>query len=420
MPTQKFRVSIFIVVLILLAPVATSGLMHEDLTVSKDANQRANDIPVEDVTFVSAQGKEFPTGQARLVAFDTATNEPVWIHSKYDRYMDVDPLGESRVLFVARDGSMNKSAFSFDVTFYAIEMNWRTGTVLKKFEIPPGTHDIDYLGGDRYAIADLSKENRVFVYDRSEDEVVWEYRFRKHFPKSAGGGPGGYTHLNDIDAVDNGSAFLVSPRNFDRVMLIDRESKRVRWTLGEEDNYDILNEQHNPVLLSQDPVTVLVADSENNRVVEYEKTESGWKQTWSYGTGLDWPRDADRLPNGNTLIVDSNNNRALEVTPGGDVVWKVKIPFEPYDVERPVYGDEPSGPPIAELEGSDAVDTKAVGQDRNGLVARIDATYTYVYTTAQWVLPTWIGPLEFNLLVLAVLIVVLWGAVEVVHWRGWT
>ena len=64
-------------------------------------------------------------------------------------------------------------------------------------------------------------------------------------------------------------------------MLIDRKSKRIRWTLGEEDNYDILNEQHNPVLLSQDPVTVLVADSENNRVIEYEKTKSGWKRTWS-------------------------------------------------------------------------------------------------------------------------------------------
>lgn len=409
-----------IVVVVLLAPVVSSGLTHEDLAVPEEANHRADEVPIENVTFVSAQGKEFPTGQARLVAFDTATNEPIWIHNEYDRYMDADPLGANRILFVARDGSMDKSAFSFDVTFYAIEMNWRTGTVLKKFEIPPGTHDIDYLGNDRYAIADLSAKNRVFVYDRSEDEIVWEYRFRNHFPASAGGGPGGYTHLNDIDAVDNGSAFLVSPRNFDRVMLIDRKTKRVRWTLGEEDNYDILNEQHNPVLLSQDPVTVLVADSENDRVVEYEKTKSGWKRTWSYGTGLDWPRDADRLPNGNTLIVDSNNNRALEVTPGGDVVWKVEIPFEPYDIERPVYGDEPSGPPINELRKNGTIGTKAVGQERTNIAERIDATYTYVYTTAQWVLPTWIDPLEFNLLILAALIIGTWGAVEAFHWREWT
>lgn len=420
MPTQKFRGSVFIILLVLLAPVVASGVMHEDLTVSKEGSQQADDIPAENVTFVSAQGKEFPTGQARLVAFDTATNEPIWMHSEYDRYMDVDPLGPNRVLFVARDGSMEKSAFSFDVTFYAIEMNWRTGEVLRKFEIPPGTHDIDYLGGDRYAIADLSRDNRVFVYDRSEDRVVWEYRFREHFPKSAGGGPGGYTHLNDIDAVDNGSAFLVSPRNFDRVMLIDRESKRVRWTLGEEDNYDILNEQHNPVLLSQDPVTVLVADSENDRVVEYERTKNGWKRTWSYGKGLDWPRDADRLPNGNTLIVDSNNNRALEVTPDGEVVWDVDISFEPYDVERPVYGDEPAGPTMSELEARSDVGTTGVKGESDSLVDRLGARYTYVYTTAQWVFPTWIGPLEFNLLVLAALLVGVWGTVELFHWRNWT
>ena len=171
-----------IVVLVLLAPVVSSGLMYEDLAVTEDAKHRANEVPIENVTFVSAQGKEFPSGQARLVAFDTATNKPIWIHSKYDRYMDVDPLGPNRVLFVARDGSMEKSAFSSDVTFYAIEMNWRTGTVLKKFEIPPGTHDIDYLGNDRYAIADLSAKNRVFVYDRSEDKIVWEYGFATTSP----------------------------------------------------------------------------------------------------------------------------------------------------------------------------------------------------------------------------------------------
>ncbi|MFC7173233.1 hypothetical protein ACFQL0_07375 [Haloplanus litoreus] len=75
--------------------------------------------------------------------------------------------------------------------------------------------------------------------------------------------------------IDNGSAFLVSPRNFDRVMAIDRETKETRWTLGEEDNYDILHEQHNPVLLQRDPLTVLVADSENDRIVEYRRTDSG-------------------------------------------------------------------------------------------------------------------------------------------------
>ena len=50
-----------------------------------------------------------------------------------------------------------------------------------------------------------------------------------------------------------------------------------------------------------------------------------------YQGGLDWPRDADRLPNGNTLITDSRNGRIIEVTPSGEVVWSyggLKVPYD--------------------------------------------------------------------------------------------
>ena len=46
---------------------------------------------------------------------------------------------------------------------------------------------------------------------------------------------------------------------------------------------------------------------------------------WSYGcatcTQLNGAAFASRLPNGNTLITDSNNNRVLEVDSGGNTVW---------------------------------------------------------------------------------------------------
>jgi hypothetical protein len=56
-----------------------------------------------------------------------------------------------------------------------------------------------------------------------------------------------------MDLALNGSVFLTSPREFDRVLLSNRTAKETIWELGEEDNYDILHEQHNPVLLSNDP-----------------------------------------------------------------------------------------------------------------------------------------------------------------------
>ena len=43
---------------------------------------------------------------------------------------------------------------------------------------------------------------------------------------------------------------------------------------------------------------------------------------WEYSTGLDGPSDADRLPNGNTLISDRWHSRVIEVTPDGTIVWE--------------------------------------------------------------------------------------------------
>jgi hypothetical protein len=48
---------------------------------------------------------------------------------------------------------------------------------------------------------------------------------------------------------------------------------------------------------------------------------------WEYRETPDfyssWGGDADRLPNGNTLIADTENKRIIEVTPEGEKVWEV-------------------------------------------------------------------------------------------------
>lgn len=410
----KFRLVVVVVLLCLLFPVIVTGVTHDD-RISASANEtRRATIPTENITFATAQGKQYSADQARLVAFDTE-GTPVWVHDTYGRYYDVDPLGDGRILFVASAKGVEESKFTGD--FVAVTMNWRTGEVYNRFTVPPDTHDVDYLGNGEYAIADIAHD-RVSVYNRTTERFVWNYSFRANFPPPSqiGGPPSDYTHVNDVDAIDNGSAFLVSPRNFDRVMAINRSTKAIEWTLGEEDNYEILKEQHNPVLLSQDPLTVLVADSENHRVVEYRRTADGWTQDWVYNGDLDWPRDADRLPNGNTLIVDSGNDRVLEVTPSGSIVCEVPIEFAPYDVERPAFGDEPTGPTIHELGQEGTV----IEADQNGTTLptpldRIVASFTFAYTTAQWVIPSWIGPAEFGLLTLVPVVLVGWVSVELTY-----
>ncbi|WP_323191242.1 aryl-sulfate sulfotransferase [Halostella sp. PRR32] len=415
---NKLRIGIVVLCIVLLIPVLSSALTYEGL---HSGNEELRNT-TNNVTFVTTQGgsSDIYEHAGVLTAVHTESGEAIWTHDEYRRYMDVQPLDQDRLLFVAGE---RESGDSFQRV--AVVINWRTGEELTKFDVPSDTHDIDHMGGSEYVIADKAtpepakhRGGRIYIYNESTDEVEWEYVFAEHFPSypEAGGQATGYTHLNDVDIVDNGSAFLVSPRNFDRVMLINRSTKETEWTLGEENNYDILHEQHNPSLISQDPVTLLVADSENNRVVEYERQSDGsWKLIWSFSEGLHWPRDADRLPNGNTLIVDTANDRVIEVTPDREVVWEFTIERSPYDADRLEYGEEPEGPPMVEF--SDQFDSPH--DDRGASTARavkekfIDSHNRLYSLVGAWVLPLWAGSTDFAFLLGVTGLLSVWAGVEV-------
>lgn len=394
----------------------------------------------ENVTFVSTQGTTTQKG-AGVYAITTQSKDIVWSYTGCPhKCFDIDPLSNDTILFVGK----TKAGKPWEITngstynWKATHMNWRTGEVIAQFSVPIETHDVDYLGDGKYVVANkinhdvpekkwLAEAKRhnwidpnrsthshlLYIYDRNRDEITWEYRFVDHYPRTAGDGyENDYTHLNDVDAVQNGSAFLLSPREFDRVLLINRSTKETEWELGEEDNYDILHEQHNPVLLSSDPPTVLVADSENDRIVEYQRVGGEWERTWLYADGLDWPRDADRLPNGNTLIADTGNDRVLEVTPNGQVVWEYDISRGPYDIERLRYGDEPQGPPMSDIEGAP---TRAVtGDTEEPSILR--TAFKEYYSLARWIVPPGVGAAAFVSLHGALLTILVWGRYE---WRDY-
>jgi len=77
----------------------------------------------------------------------------------------------------------------------------------------------------------------------------------------------------------------------------------------------------------------MIANSEQNQVIE---VGPAGEIVWSYGGGgeLDWPRDADRLANGNTLITDSRHGRVIEIDPAGAIVWSFEGLALPYEADR--------------------------------------------------------------------------------------
>lgn len=416
------RRAVLVAVVLLLVPTVVAGLTHA-IDGAEDRGDGSFDDSVENLTIVASQGRSPDVvrrpGGVEIV--NTTSKEQVWSHGddRCMRYYDAEPIDESTILFSANcrveGGQIHRFAFEYD---------WREGSIERLFRIPPETHDLDRIDADAYVIGDFWGQ-RAYVYNYTDDAPLasvsfdghevrdatdgadpWEFDFTDRYPPSAGGPEGydgDYTHLNDVDPVDGGEAFLLSPRDFNRVLLVDRSTKEVRWTLGEQDDTSILAGQHHPVLLSQDPPTVLVGDSNNHRVVEYRRVDGEWERTWSYSRGLNWPRSVARLPDGNTLIMDTGNDRALEVTPNGTVVWEYETTFpNPYNVVRYRYGDEPDGPTMAEHRGDDAA-------DEGGSVGRV-SPLAYGHRIAGYVLPPWVGRFEFATLVGAVVLGLGWGA----------
>jgi hypothetical protein len=328
----------------------------------------------DEATIVSIQGAQVtPDGYrkrpALLVSF-APDGEFRWVHnaSANGRWWayDVDRLSNGNLLFETTDADLTVVG---ELDPEADEYVWT-----ERFDGRPDdpedpevvdAHDADLIHGDELVVADKGEgHERLLVYNRTQGRVTWEWRFEDSdaFPESGGGPPDDWTHVNDVDTINvsesdlaegSGEWFVASVRNFDQVAFINRSSGALELTLGADGDHDVLHRQHNPDHLwgPNGEHTLLVADSRNDRVVEYEYDHEAetWERVWTV-TGLNEPRDADRLPNGNTLISDRMGHRVVEVTPDGEVVWEVYTPYETYDAERGGPGSE--GPTMREYGAS--------------------------------------------------------------------
>ena len=135
-------------------------------------------------------------------------------------------------------------------------------------------------------------------------------------------------HRVDADPLHAADSVLVTSRNQDRVFVIDRSSRSLLWQWGKGD----LSRPHDGTWLANGNILVFDngVDRKSSRVVEVDPMLR--KIVWQY------PGDAgeaffsaargmaQRLANGNTLIVVSQAGTALEVTPSGDTVWRYRNP----------------------------------------------------------------------------------------------
>jgi len=171
-------------------------------------------------------------------------------------------------------------------------------------------HSAHFINDDQILISD-STNDRIIIVDKKSKKIKEEL--------------GDFDYPNEALSLD-GNSFLVTDRNNDRFLEVDKKGG-VLW------EYKGLERPHNASRMENG--NFLVSDSEANRVLEISKDK---EIVWEYGgeeAGLNWPRDVSFLTNGNFLITDTRNNRVLEVNRNREVVWEhSKGLYWPYEAER--------------------------------------------------------------------------------------
>ncbi len=129
--------------------------------------------------------------------------------------------------------------------------------------------------------------------------------------------------LSDVIPAFSAGNFLISFRKLDAIAVLDYDANEIVWLMAGP-----WLGQHQPELLPGG--TILLFDNggagPHSRVVEFNPVTQ--EQVWSYGQveGEEFYTKscgtAERLGNGNTLITESDNGRAFEVTTAGETVWE--------------------------------------------------------------------------------------------------
>lgn len=231
-------------------------------------------------------------------------------------------------------------------------------------------HDVGVHGGNVYVLSrrevldpdvhatQLTLEDTITVLDartgatREEFSILDSIRRSEYgflIPEAAhrdftpDDGPLDITHTNHVEVFDGALAdvapifaagnILISMRHLNAVMILDGATRDAVWVWGPSNTYG----QHHPRLLPSGNVLMFDNGVSRSRVIEFDPRSGR----------LEWLYEADdfftalrgsvqRLPNGNTLITESDTGYAFEVTPDGESVWEFANPEVTPEGERSV------------------------------------------------------------------------------------
>jgi hypothetical protein len=209
-------------------------------------------------------------------------------------------------------------------------------------------HEIAPFGGDAlvylgYDTCEGYETNALYSLDLVSGAKDFTWRSCDHLAPQ-GLASEDWDHLNSFDVLgaDGTGDLVMTARNMDLLVYVERETGAVAWTAGELGTIPVTGED---VFLGPHAVQSLGDDHflfldngepgvrESTRVVELavDPVAGTAEVVWSWDTGMFAPilGDANRLENGNTLVVigtaDISDSHLFEVSAAGELLWHVLV-----------------------------------------------------------------------------------------------
>ena len=217
----------------------------------------------------------------------------------------------------------------------------RNGNVMLICQKPlPAAMAAKVQGGRPGTEYDNGKMDAPYLVEMTIDgRVVWEWRSWEHLDPEADRMTAGqddrdvWTVGNSVSEMPDGN-ILLSFRDISTVVMINRQTGAIYWKLGAPP----LAGQHAPYMLANGNVLLfdngprrLDQSFPHSRVLEIDPATKSivWKYQEPRLADFFSPRlsNAQRLPNGNTLINEGWFGRFFEVTPTGEIVWEYVNPY---------------------------------------------------------------------------------------------
>jgi hypothetical protein len=407
MERDRLGVVLVAVAVVGLALVAVSGAMAPSQEVTTEN---------ETATLVGIQGGGLGYHEHGSVQRVDQRGQQVWEIADADSYFDVTGLENGTVMAGFMDSGYTDCgpyASPCTHTGFRILDPDAEDPVTFEYSYPvrtrgnSETHDVERLPSGEFLVSDMEHE-RIYTVDRDGTET-WEWRASSFYDAPEDPTRTDWLHINDVDNLGD-DRYLVSVRNANQIVVVERgegvvdvinedrtdaddgDCPGLADTDGDGDircgDSGLFDKQHNPQWLAEN--AILVADSGNDRIVELHRNGSdgewfvAWGVTEANGLAFKWPRDADRLANGNTLVTDSRNKRVVEVNENGSVVWSTTFEYIPYEAERLPEGETVGGQVYNPEQGDIDLESESGVPVLTTLLTLLRSGYPLPFWVSEW------------------------------------